>query len=435
MRELIAFAAPYVVEAFIAGVYLEYLFDRKRRLWVHILGFALAYGVLLCISRFNIPTLNAICFTLTNFLLIVFLYRCGIKTALIHAAFLCFLVLAGDLLVSLVITLFGYSFTEHTQNFMVALTLIVWSKLLYVVFAAIGALIFLPHKQENAEPGAMLLFCILPIGSVAVTTAIVYIGMRVGVNHVTVVIITITVAALLVMNLLFLSIYNHVQHINREHMALQLALQRDQAEAVRYQALQEQFENQRILVHDIKNHLHTIRALADRGENGEICEYISQLDASLQAIPHARLCTDPMLNMLLLRFREDCKRENIRFQCDIRDHCLEFMEAADTTTLFGNLLNNAIEAAVEAEYGQVELSVRRSTDQGAVVITLNNTCAQPPQTDADGNYLTRKKDHVRHGVGLKSIHRVVGKYGGLETLQFDAETMCFCHIIHIPGRT
>lgn len=435
MQETIAYVALYVVEALITGVYLDYLFDRKRRLWLHILSFALAYGMLFGISRFNVPTLNAIGFTLLNFFLISFLYRCGIKTALIHGAFLCFLVLAGELLVSLIITLFGYNLAEESQNFAAVLTLIIWSKLLYMVFAAIGALIFLPHKEENTEPGAMLLFCILPIGSVAITTAIVYIGMRTGVNHATMVIITITVAALMVMNLLFLSIYNHVQRINREHIALQLALQRDQAEAIHYKALQEQFDNQRILVHDIKNHLHTIRVLADRGENAEICEYIQQLDASLQAIPQARLCGDIVLNMLLLRFREDCRREDIRFQCDIRDHSLEFMKASDITTLFGNLLNNAFEAAVGAQDRQAELSVRRSTDQNSVIITLNNTCAQAPQTDGDGNFLTRKKDLVRHGVGLKSIRRVVRKYGGMETLQYDPKTMHFCHIIHIPDRT
>lgn len=434
MQEIIAYAAVYVAEASITGVYLDYLFDKKRKRCLHLLSFALTYGILFGISMWNIPILNAVCFTLVNFLLIAFLYRCGLKTALIHAAFLCFLVLAGELLVSLVIALFGYSFSAYTENFAVMLTLIIWSKLLYMVFAAIGALVFLPHKAETPEPGAMALFCVLPIGSVAVTSAIVYIGMRNGTNQVTVVIITITVAALLVMNLLFFSIYNHVQRINQEHIALQLALQRDQAEAAHYQALQEQFDNQRILVHDMKNHLHTIRSLADKGENKQICDYIQQLDTSLQAIPQARLCSDVMLNMLLLRFREDCRREGIQFQCDIRDHILDFMEASDITTLFGNLLNNAHEAASGAQDRQAELSVRRSSDQNAVVITLNNTCAQAPQTDGAGNFLTHKKDRIRHGVGLKSIQRVVKKYGGIEMLQYDTKTMRFCHIIHIPDK-
>ena len=435
MWEIITFALVYMVEAFITGIYLNYLFERKRKLWQRIGSFALAYGLLFAISRLDRTVLNALSFTAVNFVLILFNCRCGKKLALIHSAFLCFLVLAGELLVTLAITLFGYSFTEYTHNFAVMLTLMIWSKLLYMVFATIGALIFSPFKHENAEPGAMLLFCVLPVGSVVVTAAIVYIGIRSGVNPVTTVIISITVGALLVMNLLFLSIYTYVQRLNREHMALQLALQRDQAEAVYYQTLQAQFENQRILVHDIKNHLHTIGVLADRGDTAQISGYIRQLDTSLQAMPKARLCGDPMLNMLLLRFREDCNGLNIRFQCDIRDHCLEFMEAADITTLFGNLLSNALEAAAGAKEPRAEISVRRSAEQGAVVITLNNSCALPPKTDGEGNYLTNKKDRVRHGVGLKSIRRVVRKYDGMETLQFDPEAMTFCHIIHLPDRS
>lgn len=433
MQELIAFAALYLVEAFIASVYLEYLFDRKRKLWLYILTFAVGYGVLFVFSRFGSAIINAISFAVVNFLLIALNYRCSIKVALIHAAFLCFLVVAGELLVSLVITLFGYSFTEYTHNFSVMLTLIIWSKLLYLVFATIGALVFSPHKQENTEPGATVRFCVLPIGSVAVAAAIVYMGMRSGIHPVTAVIITITVAALLVMNLLFLSIYTYVQRINREHMALQLALQRDQADAAHYQALQVQFESQRILVHDIKNHLHTIDALAIQGNAKEISEYIHQLDASLRTVPQARLCGEPILNMLLLRFREACIKEQVAFQCDIRDHCLTFMDAADMTTLFSNLLNNGFEAACVSEKRQVELCVRRDMEQAAVVITLNNACDQPPETDKEGNYITRKKNSSRHGVGLKSILRVVRKYNGMETMQYHSEQRRFCHIIRFPN--
>ena len=434
MPEAISLAVLYLVEACIACVYLDYLFERKRKLWIYIIGFALGYGALFGLSLIDLIVLDAIGFTLINFLLITFNYRCGIKTALIHSAFLCFLMMTAEILISLVITLFGYSYSECTRNFTMMLTLMVWSKMLYMVFATIGALVFSPHKQENAEPGAMLLFCVLPVSSVAATAAITYIGMSAGVNRMTTVVITIAIAVLLLMNLLFLAIYNHIQRINRDHMALQLALQRDQADTAHYQALQAQFENQRILVHDIKNHLSVIDAMALRGNTEEISAYIHKLDASLKAVPQARLCSEPILNMLLLRFHEDCRKNGITLQCDIRDHCLHFLDTADITTLFGNLLTNAFEATATCEVSnrRINLSVRRNIAQASVVITLENPCAQPPDTDTDGNFVTRKKDRVRHGVGLKSIRRVVKKYSGMETLRYDADARRFCHIIHFP---
>ncbi len=434
MQEMIAFAALYVVEAMIASVYLDYLFDRKRRMWLHILSYSVAYGILFGISMLNMTTLNAISFTLLNFLLMAFLYRCGVKMAIIHSALLCFYVMIAEILVSLVITLFGYSFSAYTQNFGVMLSLIVWSKLLYMVLVMISAHIFTPHKQKHAEPGAMLLFCILPIGSATTTAVIIYIGMVDGVSAPGAMIITVAVAALLLMNLLFLGIYNYLQKVNQENMALQLALLRDQADTAHYQMLQEQFDNQRILVHDIKNHLRTIDILAKQGNANEISEYIEKLDASLASASQTRLSSDPVLNIMLLRFQKECQKAQIEFICDVRENSLHFMDAIDTTTLFGNLLTNAKDAAVDAQERRIELSVRRNVAQASVVITLDNTCDCTPKTDEEGHFITRKKDKVHHGVGLKSIRRVVHKYGGMESLKYDVVHRHFYHIIQFPDR-
>lgn len=434
MQEIIAFAALYVVEAIIADVYLDYLFARKRKIWLHVLSFCVVYAILFGISRLNMTTLNAISFSLLNFILIVFLYHCGIKTAIVHSALLCFYVMFAEILVSLAITLFGYSFSEYTNNFAIMLTLIVWSKLLYMVLTMIGARIFAPHKQKNDEPGAMLLFCVLPIGSAVVTAAIIYIGMVDDVSAPGALIIAIAVTALLLMNLLFLGIYNHLQKVNQENTALQLAIQRDQADAAHYQMLQEQFDNQRILVHDIKNHLRTIDILAKQGKADQIADYILKIDESLSSASQKRLTGDPILNIMLLRFQKECQEVHIKFSCDIREGCLLFMDAIDITTLFGNLLTNAQEAAADSKERQIDLSVRRNIGQASVVITLDNTCDRLPETDGEGNFVTSKKDKIRHGVGLKSIRRVVRKYGGMESLRYDAESQRFCHIIHFPDR-
>ncbi len=434
MQEMIAFAALYVVEAIIAGVYLDYLFDRKRKIWLHILSFGVVYVILFGISRLNMTTLNAISFTLLNFMLIVFLYRCGIKTAIVHSALLCFYVMFAEILVSLAITLFGYSFSEYTYNFAIMLTLIVWSKLLYMVLAMISARIFAPHKQKIDEPGAMLLFCVLPIGSAVIAAAIIYIGIVDDVSAPGAMIITIAVIALLLVNLLFLGIYNHLQRVNQEKMALQLAIQRDQADAAHYQMLQEQFDNQRILVHDIKNHLRAIDILAKQGNADQIVDYIQTLDASLSSASQQRLSSDPILNILLLQFQKECRTAEIKFSCDIREGCLRFMDATDLTTLFGNLLTNAQEAAADSKERQIELSVRRNIGQASVIISLENTCERLPEKDVEGNFVTNKKDKIYHGVGLKSIRRVVRKHGGMESLQYDAERQRFCHIIHFPSR-
>lgn len=278
MYEIIAFAVLYVIEAIVAVLYLDYLYERKRNNWKLFLSFALAYCALFGISRFKMTTLNAISFTVINACLIAYNYRCKLTMATVHSFMLCFLVMCAEILVSLVIAWFGYDFSAYLQNFSVMLTLIVWSKFLYVIFVVVTARFFKPKKRENIEPGTTFLFCILPIFSAIAATAIIYIGMHTGVDSSKAIVITIAISSLLIMNLLFAGINEYVQKVNYEKTMLQLSIQKDQADADHYKAMQEQFENQRVLVHDIKNHLGTMEAMANRNEIEQIRRYLKNLN-------------------------------------------------------------------------------------------------------------------------------------------------------------
>ena len=185
-------------------------------------------------------------------------------------------------------------------------------------------------------------------------------------------------------------------------------------------------------IHDIRSHIQVVKSLVDDGQIEKISEYLGQMDNSIRLIPKARICNEPVLNALLLRFVEDCKKEGVVFSCDIRDNCLGFMDATSITALFGNLLSNALEAAARSRNREIELWVKRSEEQRTVVIRVNNSCDTTPEHDSEGMYITRKDDRRRHGIGLKSIQWIVQKYCGVSTAQYVEEQREFHHIIHIP---
>lgn len=429
MYEMIAFAVLYMVEAIVFVLYFESLYKRKRKNWKYILSIALAYSVLFGISRFNMTTINATSFTVINVCLIAYNYCCKPGMAIVHGFLLCFLVMCAEILVSIVITWFGYDFSAYLHDFSVMLTLIVWSKFLYVIFVVVTARFFKPQKKENIDSGTTFLFCILPIFSAIAATVIIYIGIRTGVDSSKAIVITIAISSLLIMNLLFAGINEYVQKINYEKTMLQLSIQKDQADADHYKAMQEQFENQRVLVHDIKNHLGTMEAMANRNEIEQIRRYLNNLNQTFLSVPKARVSNDPVLNAMVLRFREECKNEGIAFSCDIRDNTVSFMDAIDITTLFGNMLTNAKEAARDAIEPKIELVVCRNVGEADTMIVLNNTCRVAPKTDEKGNYISQKQDRLQHGIGLKSIRRVVCKYNGMETMDYDPEQKQFTHVI------
>lgn len=384
------------------------------------------------VSFLNNTTVNAIAFSIVNFLIIEINYQCSRKAALLHTAFLCFIMVGTEILVALLISVFGYEFSAYTYDFHVMVVLVILSKLLYLMFSVIGSRIFAPHKHANEDPQMMVLFCSLPLLSALIAIAIVYLGMTSGISGNVGIMTIMIVVTLLIVNLIILMLYTYLQKTNEEYLTLQLSIQKEQADIAYYKALQEQFENQRVLVHDIKNHLGTIDALAKQNGDVEIEAYVSALDEALSPSDQAKLCTDPILNLLLLRYRDDCKANNVQFHCDVRENVSAFMDASSITTLYGNLLSNAIEAASLSSEKKIELSVTRNTLQYVIVISMVNSCDIAPIPNGYGGFHSKKSDSILHGVGLRSIGRVVKKIHGVAAMYYDPEKKQFHHIIQIP---
>lgn len=258
--ERLCYVFSFAAEAFIVWLYLDYLFGTKTSPVIRVVSFAVGYIFLYIISLFNNTTINAVFACIINFFLIQLNYLSSWKVALLHTAFLCFLMAGSEVLPAVFIGLFGYEFSAYRYNFQVLVMLAIFSKLLYLMLTTIGARIFLPQKQTGNEPRHMALICFLPLLSACMAVAIVYYGMVAGMTEAIGVMTTLMVITLLVVNLVVLVLYNYLQKANEEYLTLQLSLQKEQADTTYYMALQEQYENQRILVHDIKN---TSEPLAD----------------------------------------------------------------------------------------------------------------------------------------------------------------------------
>ncbi len=429
IEEIICYAALFAVEAVIAWLYFTYLFAAKRSnayLWI---SFSIGYLLLFCISRFENTTVNSLSFLAVNYILACLNYQCSVKISLLHCGFLTFIMLMAEVLIALLIGSYGYEFSAYTYDFSVMLTLIVFSKFLYFVVSMIGARVFSPHKKAAEEPRLMAVFFGLPLISAAFAMAIIHIGITSGVNKGSSLIMFLAVSILLLVNLLFMVLYNQQQKMGEDYMSSQLSLQRDQADRLYYETLQKQYDSQRILVHDIRNHLRVIDSFAQNNATEKISEYIISLDASLRPTDPTNLCDNPILNTLLLHFQKQCQQEAVSFHCDIRSESLLFMDSTGITALFGNLLSNALEAASKSQARQIELSVLRIYEQNIVLISVVNSCDQQPNADGSGGFITKKKTASSHGIGLKSIERVVKKYQGTQTMYYNQAEKTFHHII------
>lgn len=432
MLTVACFAVLYLVEALIAWLYFEYLFSRKKTALSAVGLFIVGYLLLFLIYQLGITAINTISFFLVNAFFAKYIYSCTKNMALIHSAFLSFVMTIAEIIIALLITTFGYEFDAYTYDFSVMIVLMVMSKLLYLIFSIIGSRLFSPHKHNVDDTKMMAVFCILPVFSMLISVLIVYLGSAAELTKATEIMIVINVSALLIVNLLFMLLYNHLQKTNLENLELQLSIQKDEADASYYQLLKERSNSQQILIHDIRNHLQIIEGLAKENEVPQIISYISHLDSTFCETKPFRICSDPIINLIISHFYSECQAKHIDLQCDIRGMLSPFMDAPCTTALLGNLLANALESAECSEDKEIEFTVLYNEKQGIVLVSVKNSCDTEPNKDSKGRYVTKKNNAEIHGIGLKSIERIVKKYAGVSMLHYDNSSKQFHHVIQFP---
>ncbi|MGM9669305.1 MAG: GHKL domain-containing protein [Faecousia sp.] len=431
MGEQISYLFLYLAEAVIAWLYFDYLFHRKRSLLLLRLTFPAGYIILFFIHYIELIAINETAFFFVNILLLLLNYHCRGRTAVLHSAFLTSALAITESIAALFIRSFQFPVDAYANNLSILIVMTIISKFMYFALTVIVAEFLSRIKSDQEEPSFMGILCVLPVLSVGISAVVVYIGVYSEMTAPIRILMVTIVLTLLIVNLIFIALYNQMRKLHADHLTMQLSLQQEEANTAYYQALQEQSESQRILIHDIKSHLCTIDALARTSGLEAISDYIAKLDKTLLPQQYSRMCSDPILNLVLLQFRERCQKQNIVFQCDVRENCLTTLDAPSITTLYGNLLSNAIEAAERSVDRIVELSVTRNEEQEIVIISVVNSCDTAPIPDSNGRFHTRKRDRSVHGVGLKSIQRIVDRHDGVATMYYDSENRRFHHVVQL----
>ena len=92
------------------------------------------------------------------------------------------------------------------------------------------------------------------------------------------------------------------------------------------------------------------------------------------------------------------------------------MDVMDICTIFGNILDNAIECELsikDKEKRLIHMAVYVRKD--FLFIRCGNYCPEPPKFQ-NGLPVSTKADKSYHGYGIKSIRHAADKYGGTVTL-------------------
>lgn len=189
-----------------------------------------------------------------------------------------------------------------------------------------------------------------------------------------------------------------------------LALYEQQAES-NYEYYAKQIENHQkalAVIHDVRKHMRIVEEYGRLGADKEQEAYAASFDDMIAPLLMKQYCRNAILNMILNDKQEECEKEHILFQVKIADADIEFMEQIDVTTIFGNILDNAIEACVKAEEKRIEFQMYPFN--GLVYVKISNTYTDKIIWSADRKPLSTKGQ--QHGIGLSNVEKVLQKYNG-----------------------
>lgn len=429
MWALICYAFVLTSEGITAWSYFEQVFERKGSRKVEIWMFILGYSLLFALSQFKNVLINTVAFLFVNLILLFSNFACKKLIGIIQVAFLTVVMGGTEVLAGNLMSCLSHDFKAYQYDISVMIPLSVLSCLLYFfVMQIIAKLIKL--AKDGTDTSTVFLLSILPVVSVLITMTITYISITTQIKPIVGILMAISVIALLMVNILVTVVYNHIQKMYNDRLELELIAQKAKMDTENYKILENQYENQRVLIHDIRGHMQVMRGLLESKNYDELENYLLDMerDPALQKI--ARLCDNTVLNVILVHHASICKSLDIDIDFDIRQHSVDFISAHDITAIFDNLLTNAEEAAKNTSEKYIKLSATQQGETG-VLITVINSCNSAPDMDEDGNIKTKKKDKEHHGVGLKSVKQAVQRYHGVSRMYYSNEENRFHSVIHL----
>lgn len=181
-----------------------------------------------------------------------------------------------------------------------------------------------------------------------------------------------------------------------------------------YQDLDGLHEEYDTFLHDMKHTMRAIAALAREGEVEEIISLIDKLDMSLGKIEEGIICSHKILNALFNDRKAYAEEVGVVLEYDVVEPLyFQDIEDVDLCSLVGNILDNAIEAERQsAERDGILFCMKMAKGGRHIIIQMENSYDEAVENNKTKPVETERVG-AKHGIGMRSVRKIVRKYGGM----------------------
>ena len=202
-----------------------------------------------------------------------------------------------------------------------------------------------------------------------------------------------------------------------EHQILisQLEEQEKHALQTKVKILEERYQEMlksRKVVHDMKNHILALKKYDQEQNWSGLHEYLNELSDDMLEYNFHVWTGNHMLDMILNQKRKDAQNQNTVIQIDTEVFSTLPFTDREIISLFGNLLDNALEACEKINDKERWIKIKIKKKNLLLYIEIANALEEMPK-QIQKEFVSNKKDNGLHGYGMKNIQDIVKKYDGI----------------------
>lgn len=216
-----------------------------------------------------------------------------------------------------------------------------------------------------------------------------------------------------------------IRHLRKELLITQQLLHKADEQ---YTITKQNIDLINIKCHDLRHQIREFgsKENVDKNTLNELENIVSIYDSTLKTGNEA-------LDLILTEKSLLCTKNHIQMKYFGDCSSLNFVDKSDLFSLFGNAIDNAIEAVNKTDNKDlrtINLIVRPI--HSLVSIRVENYFSGEIKLDNAGLPITTKKDKDYHGYGIKSIMYIAKKYNGDVRINVDNENHIFSLSILLP---
>ena len=195
--------------------------------------------------------------------------------------------------------------------------------------------------------------------------------------------------------------------------------------------VEDNYQRTRELWHDLKNHINLMNLLLQDKKYEQLGDYLrifgEDVDSLTLPVKSGNLVVDALLADKLGR----AKKENVAVELSLCNLTGLRLRPDEICGLFGNLLDNALEANSQVtEERFLEVDCREQEDCFYIRVRNAVTGQTKEQDGALESVKSDKRNRVGHGLGLRSVERIVHGCGG--EIAVERGKTCFTVVVRLP---